>query len=73
MKTIIIIAIVFAMVTASTLELLNSGKGPSKLKEGITELPAPRNDSIIERGKKLVSQANYSNEDLEAIADYLNK
>ena len=57
---------------ALTLFVYNSDKGPARQKEGIMELPQPQNDSMVNRGKNLVNRMNYSEQDLQAIAAYLN-
>lgn len=59
------------MATA-TVFAYNNDKGPAKQKEGISELPQPATDSIIKRGKELVSKMNYDDKDLQAISIYLN-
>jgi hypothetical protein len=72
MKTFLIVFCTFTLIAALTIFAYNSDKGPAKQKDGITELPNPSSDSLSKRGKFLVSQANYSEQDLKAIAVYLN-
>jgi hypothetical protein len=72
MKKFLLIFCPVAFITVLTLFAYNSDKSPSKLKEGITELPQSKNDSLLQRGKYLISKMNYSEQDLEAIAIYLN-
>ena len=50
----------------------NSDKGAPKQKDGISELPQAVNDSVVQRGKYLVSKMNYTDQDLQAIFVYLN-
>jgi hypothetical protein len=61
----------FTLVTVLTVFACNSDKGPAQLKEGISELSQPKNDSLLARGKYLLSQQHYSDQDIEAIALYL--
>lgn len=72
MKTFLIVFCSFALVAMITIFAYNSDKGPGKLKEGITELPQPLNDSLIYRGKYLVDRMNYNDQDLKAIELYLD-
>ena len=60
------------LVTVLTVFAYNSNKGPAQLKEGITELPVAKNDSLLQRGKYLLSNQSYTDQDLQAIALYLN-
>ncbi|MBO9683925.1 MAG: hypothetical protein J7502_14880 [Flavisolibacter sp.] len=72
MKKLLLIFCPATLITVLALFAYNSNKGPSRVKEGITELPQPKNDSLLQRGKYLVSKMNYSDQDLEAITVYLN-
>ena len=72
MKTFLILFCSFTVMAVITVFAYNSDKGPSKQNDGITELPQPSNDSLSKRGKYLVSRTNYSEQDLKAIAAYLN-
>ena len=72
MKTFLIIFLSFTVLATITAFAYNSGKGPAKQRDGITELPKPALDSVIKRGKDLVSKLNYSTADLNAITTYLN-
>lgn len=72
MKKFLLVFCAVTLVIVLTVFAYNSDKGPAKLKDGITELPQPQNDSLLQRGKYLVSQQNYSDQDLQAIAAYLN-
>ena len=73
MKKIIIPASAFVLISVIGLAAFNSGKGESKSKEGITELPLPAADSLVKHGEELVNKAKYSKTDLEALKLYLNK
>jgi hypothetical protein len=72
MKKFLIVFCSVILIAVVTVFAYNSGKGPAKQKDGITELPQPGNDSLIARGKYLVEKMNYSDRDLEAVAVYLN-
>ena len=72
MKTFLIIFCSFALIAGITFFAYNSGKGPARQKDGISELPQA-NDSVLNRGKELVIKMNYSDQDLQAVAAYLNK
>lgn len=72
MKKFLIIFCTLTLITTLTVFAYNSDEGPAKQKDGITELPQPVSDSLILRGKFLVDKMNYSKEDLEAIAAYIN-
>lgn len=72
MKTFLIIFCSFTLIAGITALAYNSDKGAAKQKDGISELPQP-NDSVLNRGKELVSKMNYSDQDLQAVAAYLNK
>jgi hypothetical protein len=62
----VILVIVFAVFA------YNRDEGPARWKDGITELPQPKNESLLARGKYLISKQKYSDQDLEAIALYLD-
>lgn len=70
MKKAIIIFSAFILIAALMAEAYNSSAGAPKQTDGITELPLPKTDSLVARGKKLM--ANYNHEDLQAIAAYLD-
>jgi len=72
MKKFLIIFCSVTLVTTLTVFAFNSEKGPAKQSDGIAELPRPVNDSVLKRGKYLVDHMNYSEEDLSAIATYLD-
>jgi hypothetical protein len=72
MKTFLIVFCSFALVAIITILTYNSDKGPAKQKDGITELPQPSDDSLLNRGKYLISQTNFNDQDLKAIAAYLD-
>ena len=72
MKTFLIVFCSFTLIATTTVFAYNSDKGPAKQKDGITELPSPAIDSVLKRGKELVSKLKYSDEDLQAISVYLN-
>ena len=72
MKTFLIVFFSFTLLGTITAFAYNSGKGPAKQRDGITELPQPALDSVIKKGKDLVGKMNYRTEDLKAIATYLN-
>lgn len=72
MKTFLIVFCTFTLMATLTIFAYNSDKGPAKQKDGISELPFSSNDSLSKRGKYLISQSNYSEQDLKAIAIYLN-
>ena len=69
-KTLIIFCSVL-LVIVLTVTVYNSSKGPSKLSEGITELPLPVQDSLAERGKALINKM--TSEDRKAVAAYFGK
>ncbi|HWI94066.1 MAG TPA: hypothetical protein VNT20_22485 [Flavisolibacter sp.] len=72
MKMFLILFCSFTLVAGIAAFAYNSDKGPAKQKDGISELPEPT-DSVLNRGKELVSKMNYSDQDLRAVAAYLNK
>ena len=72
MKTLLIAFCSFVLVATVTLFAYNSDKGPAKQKDGIAELSQTATDSLIQRGKVLLSKTNYTYQDLQAIAAYLN-
>jgi hypothetical protein len=72
MKKFLLIFCTVTLVIVFTVFAYNSDKGPAKWKDGITELPQPKDDSLIARGKYLITKQKYSDQDLEAIALYLN-
>lgn len=72
MKKFLLVFCTVTLVIVCTVFAYNNDKGPAKWKDGITELPLPQNDSLLARGKYLISKQNYSDQDLEAIALYLN-
>lgn len=71
MKTTLILFFSFMLITAFSFVAYNSDKGPARGTEGITELPVRTTDSVLARGKYLVSKMNYSDRDLQAISLYL--
>ena len=72
MKNFLIALGSLALVTAIAIFAYNSDEGPPKQNDGIVELPQPANDSLLKQGKYLVSRANYTDQELNAIAAYLN-
>ena len=62
-----------ALIITASAFAYNSKKGDAKQKEGIAEWPQVQNDSLIQRGKHLVDQMHYSDQDLQAVAEYLRK
>jgi hypothetical protein len=72
MKTFLIVFCTFTLIATFTIFAYNSDKGPAKQKDGISELPNPSNDSLSKRGKYLLSQFPYNEQDLKAIAVYLS-
>ena len=72
MKKFLIVFCSFIFIAIVTVFAYNSDKGVPRQKDGITELPKPKNDSLKARGKYLLSKMNYSDQDLTAIAEYLN-
>lgn len=70
MKKAIIVFGAFVLIAALMAGAYNNGQGAPKERVGITELPLPKTDSLIERGKQLTT--NYNHEDLKAIAAYLD-
>ena len=72
MKTFLIIFCSFTLTAGITALAYNSGKGPAKQKDGISEL-LQQSDSVFNRGKELVRKMNFSDQDLQAVAAYLNK
>lgn len=73
MKKFLIVFCSVTLIATITVFAYNSDKGPARQRDGIAELPQPVNDSVVKRGKFLVDHLNYSEEDLNAIATYLNK
>ena len=71
MKKFLILFCSITLVATLTVFAYNSDKGPAKQSDGITELPRPVNDSVLQRGKYLVDRLNYDEKDLNAIAAYL--
>jgi hypothetical protein len=72
MKTFLIIFCSFTLMASLAAFAYNSDKGAPKQKDGISELPQAVNDSVVQRGKYLVSKMNYTDQDLQAIFVYLN-
>lgn len=72
MKKFLIVFCSVILVAVISIFAYNSDKGPAKQKDGITEWPLSKNDSLLARGKYLVNQMNYNDQDLQAIAVYLN-
>lgn len=70
MKKAIIVFSAFVLIAALMAGAYNNGKGAPKEAVGIAELPLPKADSLIERGRQLTT--NYNHEDLQAIAAYLD-
>jgi len=71
MKKFLIVFCSVTLIAVLTMFAYNSDKGPAQQKDGITELPQPKNDSVVKRGKYLLDKMNYSQQDLEAIIIYL--
>jgi hypothetical protein len=72
MKIIFIVFSSLTLITTIAIVAYNCEQGPAKQNEGIVELPQPANDSLVKQGKYLVSRANYTDQELNAIAAYLN-
>lgn len=72
MKTFLILFCSFTLVAGIAAFAYNSDKGPAKQKDGISEL-VQQSDSVFNRGKELVRKTNFSDQDLQAVAAYLNK
>ena len=72
MKKFLIVFCSLTLITVLTVFAYNSDKGPARQKDGITELPQPKNDSLFLRGKYLIGKTNYTDQDLQAIELYLN-
>lgn len=73
MKKFLIIFCSITLVTTLTVFAFNSEKGPAKQTDGIAELPQPVSDSVLKRGKYLVDNMKYSEQDLNAISIYLSR
>ena len=73
MKKFWIVFSSFALIITALAFAYNSKTGDTKQKEGITEWPQIQNDSLIQRGKQLVDQMHYSDQDLQAVTEYLRK
>jgi len=71
MKHSLVIFCAIILVTTVTLFAYNSDKGPAKQSDGITEMRRPAPDSVLQRGKYLVEQMKYNEQDISAIAAYL--
>ncbi len=71
MKNSLVIFCAVILVATLTLFAYNSDKGPAKQTDGITELRQPSPDSVLQRGKYLVEQMKYNEQDISAIAAYL--
>ena len=72
MKKFLVIFCSVTLVATLSVFAYNSGKGPAKQNDGITELTQPVNDSIFKRGKYLLHQSGFNEQDVEAISVYLN-
>ena len=71
MKNSLVIICTVILIATLTLFAYNSDKGPARQTDGITELRQPARDSVLQRGKYLVEQMKYNEQDLHAIAVYL--
>jgi len=69
MKKAIIILSAFVLIIALMAGAYNNSNAVPRETVGITELPLPKADSLIERGRQLT--VNYNHQDLQAIAAYL--
>ena len=69
MKKAIIVFNAFFLTIGLMAAVYNNGQGGPKQRVGINELPLPKTDSLVERGKQLTR--NYNHEDLQAIAAYI--
>lgn len=72
MRTFLVSFCSFTVIAVITLLAFNSDKGQAKQKDGIAELSQNANDSLVKRGEALVEQLHYSDQDLQAIAAYLD-
>jgi hypothetical protein len=72
MKKLLIAFCALILISTVTVFAYNSDKGPVKHRDGITELPSPGDEELVKRGKDLVSRGKYNENDLKAIAAYLN-
>ena len=72
MKKFLVIFCSVTLVATVSVFAYNRDKGPAKQKDGITELSQPVNDSVFTRGRYLLNQSGYNEQDLEAISVYLN-
>jgi hypothetical protein len=72
MKKFLLIFCSVTLVIVLAIFAYNSDKGPAKQKDGISELPQPKNDSLLQRGKYLINKQKYNDQDLQAIAAYLS-
>jgi hypothetical protein len=72
MKKFLVVFCSVTFVAILTIFTYNRDKGPARQSDGIAELPQPGQDSVLKRGKQLVDQMHYSEQDLKAIAAFLN-
>jgi len=72
MKKFLVIFCSVTLVATVSVFAYNRDKGPAKQKDGITELSRRVNDSVFTRGRYLLNQSGYNEQDLEAISVYLN-
>jgi hypothetical protein len=72
MKTILLIFCSVALIAVVAAFAFNSDKGPAAQRDGISEMKTPLVDSLVLRGKTLIAPMHYTDQDLQAIAAYLN-
>jgi len=72
MKKSLLVICCVVLISTLTVFAYNRDKGPALQSDGITELPQAAKDSVWKQGKRLVDQMHYSEDDLKAIAAYLN-
>ena len=72
MKKSLIIFCSLILVSTVTVFAFNRDKGPARQTDGIAELPTSVSDSLFRRGKDLLEQSKFNQQDLKAISVYLN-
>jgi len=72
MKKSLLVFCSFALVISIAVFAYNSDKGPARETDGISVLAKRVPDSLLRRGRDLLSPMHYSEQDLKAIAAYVN-
>jgi hypothetical protein len=72
MKNSLIIFCSVALIVTLAVFAFNTDKGPVQQSDGINELQLPAADTLVLRGRALIAPMHYTDQDLKAIAAYLN-